>query len=83
MNRSTRRIRSRETREDAARGATARGERRGRHANDAAMRVAPSDTGVDVVVVRGTALDGTRVGPSDLLVSLRGREARARVRVAA
>jgi hypothetical protein len=47
------------------------------------MRVAPSDTGVDVVVVRGTALDGTRVGPSDLLVSLRGRETRARVRVAA
>ena len=42
------------------------------------MRVAPSDTGVDVVVVRGFASDGTRVGPSDLLVSLRGREARAR-----
>ena len=39
------------------------------------MRVAPDDT-ADVVVVRGFASDGTRVGPSDLLVSLRGREAR-------
>jgi hypothetical protein len=47
------------------------------------MRVASSDTGVDAFVLRGTASDGTDVGPSHLFVSVRGREARAGVRVAA
>jgi hypothetical protein len=76
---------TRETREDAARGATARGERRGHHATarDAAMRVASSDSGVDAFVLRGTASDGTELGPSHVFVSVRGREARAGVRVAA
>lgn len=76
---------TRETREDAARGATARGERRGHHATarDAAMRVASSDSGVDAFVLRGTASDGTELGPSHVFVPVRGREARAGVRVAA
>jgi hypothetical protein len=47
------------------------------------MRVASSDSGVDAFVLRGTASDGTELGPSHLFFSVRGREARAGVRVAA